>query len=135
MTKLKGRRGKHFVGDARQISKPSAALDSDADRTRLIRECLRDLAGVELIYAMRCSDGLIKIGWTRDLMSRRRHFAPCDYPEAILAITPGTYEAEQAVHAQLAASVGRGQEYYHPTPEVLAYVNGLRSALGVEPVE
>jgi hypothetical protein len=102
------------------------------DRMRLIHECLRDLAGVELIYAIRCTDGLIKIGWTQDLMSRRRHFASSDAPEAILAIQPGTYEQEQALHQQLASSLARGKEYYHPTEQVLSLVNAIRSRLGAD---
>jgi hypothetical protein len=102
-------------------------------RVRAIHESLRELNGVELIYAIRCRDGIIKIGHTRDLMSRRRHFASSDNPEAILSIQHGTYEDEQALHATLKASVARGREYYHPTPEVLAYINGVRATLGVDP--
>lgn len=107
-------------------------VTNEQARHRAVLECLRDLAGIELIYAIRCPDGIVKIGRTRDLMARRRHFDSA--PEAILAITPGTYEEEQALHDRLQASVARGREYYHPTPEVLAFVNSLRSALGVEPV-
>lgn len=123
-----------IVQDARSGACRKGVTQAD-DRQQVIWECLRDLNGVDLIYAIRCSDGLIKIGWTRDLMSRRRHFTASDAPENILAITPGTYAEEQELHASLRASVARGQEYYHPTAEVLAYVNGLRTNLGVGPIE
>ena len=110
----------------------SKAADEDRLRTRLIRECLRELHGTELIYAIRLPDGIIKIGHTRDLTARRRHFNS-DF-DAILAIKPAPYEEEQAVHVQLKASVAKGAEYYYPTPEVMDYINGLRAALGAEPI-
>jgi hypothetical protein len=122
-----------FTGRVRQRSNSSTARTVEQARATLIAECLRDLVGAELIYAIRCPDGVIKIGHTRNLSARRRHFDTT--PEAILAIKPGTYAEEQAVHTRLSGSVARGQEYYHPTPEVLAYVNDLRSALGIQPVE
>jgi len=132
MRHLKGKHGRHFTGDTLQRSKPSLNIGADLDRSRLIRECLRDLTGVELIYAIRCPDGVIKIGHTRDLAARRRHFDTT--PKAILAVQPGTYDDEQAVHARLSPSLARGREYYHPTSEVLAYVNGVRTTLGIDPV-
>ena len=107
-------------------------VTAEQDRMRLIRECLRDLAGVELIYAIRLPDGIIKIGHTKDLMARRRHFD--SGPEAILAIKPGAYDEEQAIHAKLAPHVARGREYYHPTPEVMGFVNDLRGRLGISPI-
>lgn len=131
MPQLKAQRGKHFIGDMRTRSRvaPLSALD---DRTRLIRECLRDLKDVELIYAIRCQDGAIKIGWTKNINLRRKGLDTTF--EALLAVRPGTYDEEQALHDQLHASVAHGREYYHPTPDVLAYVNSLRQALGIQPV-
>lgn len=110
----------------------SKTVSAEAARLAAIRTCLRELVGVDLIYAIRCPDGLIKIGHTRNLNHRRKHLDTAH--DAILAVTPGTHTEEQALHATLRTSVGRGQEYYHPTPEVLAYVNGLRCAMGVEPI-
>lgn len=120
-----------FQGDTRDRT-ARLGTTADEDRTRLIRECLRDLRGVELIYAIRCKDGTIKIGWTKDLYHRRRDLNMAF--DAILAVRPGTYEDEQALHDRLNPSVARGREYYHPTPEVLAYVNDLRTTMGVDPI-
>lgn len=137
MPKLKESKGpaRMCAGNGGGFELTRQPIDTDEDRLRLIRECLRDLHGVELIYAIRCPDGAIKIGWTKDLMSRRRHFTTADTPESILAVSPGTLDQEQALHAQLRGSVARGQEYYHPTPEVLAYVNGVRTQLGISPID
>lgn len=133
MAQLKGRHmHAHFYRASSKTRVPRLARTASDDRDRLIMECLRDLTGVELIYAIRCPDGVIKIGHTRDLMARRRHFDSA--PDAILAIKPGTYDQEQAIHARLKPSLARGHEYYHPTPDVLAFVNGLRSELGAQPV-
>jgi hypothetical protein len=132
MTKLRSANAHRGVRGKGTFGPTSRQVTTGQDRSRLFRECLRDLTGVELIYAIRCPDGIIKIGHTRDLMARRRHFDST--PEAILAIKPGTYAEEQAVHASLRPHLAHGQEYYQPTPEVLAYVNDLRSRLGVEPI-
>jgi hypothetical protein len=133
MAQLKGSNAHaRFYRASSKTRAPRLAQSEDADRDRLIMECLRDLTGIELIYAIRCPSGTIKIGHTRDLMARRRHFDST--LEAILAITPGTYGEEQAIHAQLQASVAHGREYYHPTPEVLTFINGLREALGIQPL-
>ncbi|MDG4784339.1 hypothetical protein O7626_00430 [Micromonospora sp. WMMD1102] len=108
------------------------AATAEQDRKRLIHEALRDLTGTEVIYAIRCPDGLIKVGHTADLASRRRAYG--SDPSIVLAVRPGTLAEEQAIHVRLRPSVAHGQEYYHPTPEVLAFVNEIRTSCGVEPV-
>lgn len=133
MAQLKGRHTyvQRFSGTTRDLSKRKAVTAED-DRQRLIAESLREIRGIEVIYAIRCPDGLIKIGHTADLQSRRRHFD--SDPNAILAVRQGTYDEEQAIHATLNASCARGREYYHPTPEVLAFVNGIRQGYGLDPL-
>lgn len=133
MTQL--RRGRHIrsaVRVAGEYGPTHGRITAETDRMAAIYECLRELDGIELIYAIRLPDGIIKIGHTREIMARRRHFDST--PEAILAIKPGTYDEEQAIHEQLAPHRARGREYYHPTPEVLAYVNGIRDDLGVSAI-
>lgn len=129
MPKLKANRGKHFDGVTRRIAKSTWVAPEAADRLTVIHECLRDLRGVELIYAIRCPDGSIKIGWTKNLGERRRPLNT--EPEAILAIVTGTYDDEQEIHSRLSAHVSHGREYYRATPEVLGFVNELRAKLGV----
>lgn len=133
MPHLKGRHTSisHFDGGTRDRSKRKP-VSADEDRRRLIAESLRELKGVEVIYAIRCPDGLIKIGHTTDLQNRRRHFD--SDPTAILAVKPGTYDDEQAAHDALRESCARGREYYRPTPEVLAFVNEIRSGYGLESI-
>lgn len=119
------------LGDrpVRHLTSYRIGVTAEADRRRLIHECLRALAGVEVIYAIRCTDGLIKVGWSRNIRNRRRSFT--SDPLAILMVTPGTVADEQAAHEHLAPHLARGQEYYHATPEVLAWVNAHRQRLGV----
>lgn len=132
MAQLKGRHThiRYFDGDTRD--RRHKAVPEETVRRTAIYECLRELDGVELIYAIRCPGGTIKIGYTRELLNRRRHFDSAF--KAILAIKPGTYADEQALHAQLRESVAHGREYYHPTPEVLAFINDIRADLGVDPI-
>jgi hypothetical protein len=129
MPKTKPNKGKHFVADVRQMSGPNAPRSANAARARRIREAMRALVGTDLIYAIRCHDGLIKIGHTRNLVDRRGHLNTAH--DAILSVEPASFEEEQRLHGELRDSVGRAREYYHPTPEVLAYVNGVREKLGV----
>lgn len=93
-------------------------------------EALADIG--EVIYAIRCPDGLIKIGHTTNLRDRRRQFD--SDPRAILAVIPGTYEDEQAIHDGLRDHCARGREYYHPVPEILDFINDVRAKAGVPPV-
>lgn len=88
-------------------------------RTALAREV------GDVVYAVRCRDGAIKIGWTSNIRNRIRELrVPLD---GILALVPGTLEDEQAVHAGLVEHRAHGREFYHPTPEVIAVVNEMRA--------
>jgi hypothetical protein len=109
---------------------PVNPVTPEAARLRLIRECLTELIGTPVLYAIRLPDGIIKIGHTADIKNRRKFFGA--KPEDILAVLPGTYEQEQELHRQLKPSRARGWEYYHPTEQVLDVVNAMRSRLGVD---
>lgn len=82
-----------------------------------------------VVYAVRCGD-VIKIGHTRNLAQR------CNKLQAdeVLAIRPGTYEDEQAIHARLVGHLHHGREWYYPTPAVVTVVNEMRASLGMDPV-
>jgi hypothetical protein len=86
--------------------------------------------GEPVVYALRLLDGIIKIGCTRDLPKRRTAY---DRSE-ILAFRFGDEQDEQAIHATLIPHRARGREYYHPTPEVLAVVNDMRSDFNLPPL-
>ena len=104
--------------------------EAELVRRRAIYEALGELG--EVIYVIRCDDGLIKIGHTGCLRDRRRHHR-ADFAD-ILAVIPGSYEVEQAIHQRFREHCARGREYYHPTPEILAFINDVREQAGVPPV-
>lgn len=82
------------------------------------------------VYACRVADGLIKIGFTRHLNARRTSLQG-----ELLAVLPGaSYNDEQALHARLVDHLHHGQEWYYPTPRVLAVVNEMRQEIGLDPV-
>jgi hypothetical protein len=88
-----------------------------------------------VVYAARLSDGSIKIGWTERFDLRLhwlKHYAQQDVE--LLAFRPGTYEDEQAIHAALTEHLHHAREYYHSTPEVMAVVNEMRTALHMPPI-
>lgn len=82
------------------------------------------------VYACRVADDLIKIGFTRHLNQRRTKLQG-----ELLAVLPGaSYDDEQALHARLVDHLHHGQEWYYPTPGVLAVVNEMREVIGLGPV-
>ena len=96
-------------------------------RTRGLQraEALRALQqGRPVVYAVRMADGIIKIGCSRNLAQRRRSIGP---ESEVLGFRFGDEADEAEIHERLAPHRARAIEYYHPTPEVLAVVNGLRS--------
>lgn len=103
------------------------APDPELVRRRAIYDALSETG--EVIYVIRCDDGLIKIGHTGCLRDRRRQHR-ADFT-AILAVIPGTYEEEQAIHQRFAKHCAKGREYYHPTSEILAFVNDVRTKAGI----
>lgn len=95
-------------------------------RTSIAREC------GPVVYAARLADGVIKIGFTKNIGDRLRYLG-CNF-EGLLALVPGTLDDERAIHARLVAHRARGREYYHPVPEVLDAVNIMRATFGIEPL-
>ena len=85
--------------------------------------------GRTMLYAMRLRDGLIKIGITADVAQRRMQLRG-----EILGFTFGDLADELAIHHALAAHVHHGREWYNPTPEVMAVVNGMRENFGLDPL-
>lgn len=83
-----------------------------------------------VLYAVRLRDGLIKIGYTERLAGRMADLSAVE----LLGFRFGSRADEAALHDRLRPSVNRGREYYLPTPEVLAVVNGWRAAWGRSPV-
>ena len=83
-----------------------------------------------VVYAARLDDGSIKIGWT-ERFDLRLHWLKHHAKQNVelLAFMPGTYDDEQAIHAELIDHRHHGHEYYHPTTEVLTVVNDMRAAL------
>jgi predicted GIY-YIG superfamily endonuclease len=85
-----------------------------------------------LVYAVRTKDDLVKIGVTTDLLERMKHIK--GGTAALLALKPGTFEDELAIHHRLRGHAVDGREYYLPTPPVLREVNIMRAALGMEAI-
>jgi hypothetical protein len=99
---------------------PESSRDSLTSLCRELGPC---------VYFIRTNDGLIKIGHTTRLDVRKRAFG--SGWKHILALTPGTRSDETALHLRFAAHLARGREFYHPTPDLLGYINDLRLQLGV----
>lgn len=108
--------------DVRGTARTSRPIGSAAAEARALGE---------VVYVAEARDGTIKIGYSSNLTNR---IAAHGGWRTLLAVRSGTRDDEQAIHERLAASVARGREYYHRTPEVLAFVNELRAPLGLEPI-
>lgn len=84
------------------------------------------LDGAHVVYAMRLEDGIIKIGCTKNLANRSFQLHG-----QIIAFRLGDFDDEKTIHEDLKPHRARGHEYYHPTPEVFAYVNDMRDDFGM----
>lgn len=102
-------------------------------RERRITLALQDVR--EVIYGIRTFDDLIKIGYTTNMAGRMRYYGlNMSNTHRILFARSGTPEEERAVHGLLRPHLARGREYYHPTPEVIQFINFVRDGLGVAPI-
>lgn len=104
----------------------NANTSAPATARQIAREC------GPVVYAARLPDRTIKIGYSTDVADRLNHLG-CGLA-GLLALMPGTYEDEQAIHSGLIEHRARGREYYYPTPAVMAVVNDMRATFGMEPV-
>lgn len=85
------------------------------------------------VYFIRCQDGLIKIGFTTRLWGRKCHFA-AKWTDVLAVIADGSLELERSMHERFAAHLAHSREYFHPAPELIAYINEIRVRLGVSAV-
>lgn len=108
---------------------PNRNLAERYERNAAIRALTADTES--LLYAFELYGGIIKIGYTTDLVKRHRGFPGC----TILAFRPGDRDDERAIHATLRPHRAYGWEHYHPTPEVLAVVNDMRDHFGLPHIE
>ena len=89
-----------------------------------------------VIYAARLADGTIKIGHTDHFGERLKELKSYTRQDVeLLAFRFGSYEEEQAIHAQLAPYRVRltkfAREYYRPVAPVMEVVNTMRGELGM----
>jgi len=70
------------------------------------------------IYFVRLN-GLIKVGWSRDVDERLRAYGP---EIEVLCIYPGSRDDETYLHRQLRPVLARGREWYQDHPIVTDYV-------------
>lgn len=75
---------------------------------------------------------LIKIGWTSQLAHRMMSLATKP-----LATEPGDIVREQQLHRRFEhlRAAGPGREWFHPGPDLIAYIDDLRAAAGVPPLD
>jgi hypothetical protein len=66
---------------------------------------------------------LIKIGWTSQLPKRMKQI-----PARALAIEPGDIVRERQLHHRFAHLLADRREWFHPGPDLIAYINALREA-------
>jgi hypothetical protein len=83
-----------------------------------------------VVYVIATHDGLVKIGFSSNLGRRYGNYAGMGQ---LVAWEPGaTLDHEAEILDLLAPHVARGREWFHPTPEVLEVVYGMRRNLGID---
>lgn len=95
-----------------------------------IRPVPQDVRHAPLVYFAR-REHLIKIGTTTNIRNRMSslHAQP-------LATEPGDVARERQLHLRFRHLLASGQsrEWFHPGPDLIAYINELRAAAGAQPV-
>lgn len=89
------------------------------------------------IYFVRLN-GMVKVGWTRDLSSRLKAYGAS---VEVLAHHPGTRDDETNLHRQLRPALARGREWYEDGPIIQDYIASVverwgephKSAVWTEP--
>jgi len=81
-----------------------------------------------LVYFAR-RERLIKIGWTTQLSKRMRAI-----PAKVLATEPGDIVREKQLHIRFGHLLAHGREWFHPEPDLVAYVNELRDTDNLPPI-
>lgn len=85
-----------------------------------------------VIYFVRRRD-LIKIGWSTNLRDRLYHLQV--QPYCLLAIEPGDERLERRLHGRfidaLVDGTDLGKEHFRPVPELLDYIDAIRTRAGV----
>jgi hypothetical protein len=64
-------------------------------------------------------DGLIKIGFAKDVPARLRQYPPT---AQLLAVEPGTLQVERRRHQQFGLALTKGREWFADTPELRQWV-------------
>ncbi len=81
-----------------------------------------------IYFAVRASDGAIKIGWTGDVLRRVRELRRDEGCSVELAAClPGAKPDELRLHATFAAD-RLGGEWFRASPDLVAYVYGRLAA-------
>lgn len=79
------------------------------------------------VYFAECGE-LIKIGFSRDIASRRRGLATSAPGEIrFIHVERGTYRTEKDLHRRFAAARAHG-EWFRKTPELMAFLEQRRAA-------
>lgn len=104
-------------------------LASLSERRRL-GESRSWTTGESVVYYVQIGD-YIKVGTTTNLRRRLAGYPP---NRRLLATEPGADDVERARHAEFRESRAMGREWFRPTNEVLAHVNGLRRKVGATPI-
>ncbi|RSN55588.1 hypothetical protein DMH12_15325 [Streptomyces sp. WAC 04229] len=81
-----------------------------------------------LVYFAR-RERLIKIGWTTDLKKRMKALVTRS-----LATEPGDIVRERQLHRRFKHLLAERREWFHPGPDLIAYINELRAAAGEGPI-
>jgi len=86
-----------------------------------VRSLQKDPNSDGIVYYIRIN-GQIKIGYTKDLTQRSRHYPP---GSELLAFEPGTREIERERHMKFSRFLTRGREWFIEAPEIQAHIAAL----------
>jgi hypothetical protein len=103
----------HALADLQELKEQR--IQAEREAAKAARLARRDGE----IYFVQIGD-LIKVGWTRDLFPRLKHYGAS---AVLLAHYPATRDDETYLHRNLKPARAKGREWYHDAPAVRRYIN------------
>ena len=112
-------------------AKPSRSVKAVVRNASSAETARKATDGVEVVYYLRFTDGLVKIGTSRQALERLAKHRRTKGDVEVLAVEFGGRDLERQRHEQFAHLRPTRHEHFTPAPELMDHIESLRQALNL----